>query len=159
MSCYHQNIRLDAKPNLVVTTICQLLHAITNFIIHKISDEVMENVNVLGFTVLNMIFWDIYGTHVITEQCHDILFDIVLLQHFFIHNNWMQLLHAIMYSYSLVDNETKFCLLLNQEIKFLPRKKYPPDVLFLSPALSSQSTSQYLTSIAFVSWVYKIPYS
>src|ERR1044072_6306850 len=49
----------------------------------------------------------------------------------FIHNNWVQLLPAAMYSASAVDKDTQFCFLLNHEIRLLPRKKQPPDVPFL----------------------------
>src|SRR4030066_2116456 len=58
----------------------------------------------------------------------------------FIHSSWEQLLPAAMYSASAVDKDTQFCFLLNHEIRLLPRKKQPPEVLFLSSALS---TSQH----------------
>lgn len=75
----------------------------------------------------------------------------------FIQSSWVQLLLAAMYSTSTVDNETQFCLLLNQEIIFLPIKKHPRDVLLLSSALLAQFASQYPTSVRFVSWKYNMP--
>src|SRR3954466_436279 len=35
-----------------------------------------------------------------------------------------------MYSASAVDRDTQFCFLLNHEIRLLPKKKHPPEVLF-----------------------------
>src|ERR1044072_3163812 len=61
----------------------------------------------------------------------------------FIQMNWVQLLLAAMYSASAVDSDTQFCFLLNQEIRLLPKKKQPPEVLFLSSALPALSASQY----------------
>jgi len=60
----------------------------------------------------------------------------------FIHTSWEQLLPAAMYSASAVDRDTQFCFLLNQEIRLFPRKKHPPNVLFLSSALPTQSAYQ-----------------
>src|ERR1051325_1629472 len=54
-----------------------------------------------------------------------------------------QLLPAAMYSASTVDKDTQFCFLLNQETRLFPKKKHPPEVLFLSSALPAQSASQY----------------
>src|SRR4030042_3306578 len=48
----------------------------------------------------------------------------------FIHTSWEQLLPAAMYSASAVDRDTQFCFLLNHEIRFVSRKKHPPEVLF-----------------------------
>src|SRR3954467_2250275 len=61
----------------------------------------------------------------------------------FIQTNCEQLLPAVMYSASALDKETQFCFLLNHDIRLLPRKKHPPDVVFLSSALPTQSASQY----------------
>ena len=47
-----------------------------DFLFHKISDEVVPNVNMFGPAVLDGILGDIDGTEIITEQCHDILSDI-----------------------------------------------------------------------------------
>src|ERR1044072_6305502 len=69
----------------------------------------------------------------------------------FIHINCVQLLPASMCSASAVESETQFCFLLNHEIRLLLRKKQPPEVLFLSPALSTQSASQYPTKVEEVS--------
>jgi hypothetical protein len=38
---------------------------------------------------------------------------------------------AAIYSYSIVDKETKYCFLLNQETRLFPRKNATPLVLFL----------------------------
>src|SRR6266487_474133 len=54
-----------------------------------------------------------------------------------------QLLPAAMYSASAVERDTQFCFLLNHDIKFSPKKKQPPEVLFLSSALPAQFASQY----------------
>ncbi|PNX68843.1 hypothetical protein L195_g064165, partial [Trifolium pratense] len=50
-----------------------------------------------------------------------------------------------MYSASAVDRDTPFFFLLNHEIRLSPKKKQPPEVLFLSSALPAQSASQYPT--------------
>src|ERR1044072_1195550 len=60
----------------------------------------------------------------------------------FIQKSWVQLLPAAMYSASVVDKDTQFCFLLNHETRLFPRKKHPPEVLFLSSALPAQSASQ-----------------
>src|ERR1044072_7057111 len=64
----------------------------------------------------------------------------------FIQINSVQLLPAAIYPSSAVERETQFCFLLNQDTKLLPRKKHPPEVLFLSSALPAQSASQYPVS-------------
>ncbi|KAK2442714.1 hypothetical protein QL285_013888 [Trifolium repens] len=61
----------------------------------------------------------------------------------FIQSNCEQLLPVAIYSASAVERATQFCFLLNHEIRLLPRKKHPPEVLFLSSALHAQSASQY----------------
>src|ERR1044072_1698141 len=69
----------------------------------------------------------------------------------FIHINCVQLLPAAMYLASAVERETQFCFLLNQETRLLPRKKQPPEVLFLSSAFPAQSASQNPTRDDLVS--------
>src|SRR3954467_6244645 len=61
----------------------------------------------------------------------------------FIQTSCEQLLPAAMYSAPAVDKDTQFCFLLNHEIRLFPKKKHPPEVLFLSSALPAQSASQY----------------
>src|ERR1044072_7446261 len=75
----------------------------------------------------------------------------------FIHRSSVQLLPAAIYSASAVERETQFCFLLNQEIRLFPKKKHPPEVLFLSSELPAQSASQYPTREDVVSCVYNIP--
>src|ERR1044072_3973568 len=77
----------------------------------------------------------------------------------FIHINCVLLLPAAMYSASAVERDTQFCFLLNQEIRLLPIKKHPPDVLFLSSEHPAQSASQYPINVDDVLCVFKIPYS
>ncbi|KAK2373802.1 hypothetical protein QL285_074813 [Trifolium repens] len=75
----------------------------------------------------------------------------------FIHTSCEQLLPAAMYSASAVDSATQFCFLLNQDIRLVPRKKHPPEVLFLSSALPAQSASQYPYRVESSQWEYIIP--
>ena len=63
----------------------------------------------------------------------------------------------VMYLASVVESDMQFYFLLNQDIRFLPRKKHPPEVLFLSFEFPAQLASQYPTSLDVMSWVYQIP--
>lgn len=54
---------------------------------------------------------------------------------YFIHKNWVLLIPPTMYSTSAEERETQLCFLLKQEINMLPKKKHPPNVIFLSSTL------------------------
>ncbi|XP_031124312.1 uncharacterized protein LOC116027022 [Ipomoea triloba] len=65
----------------------------------------------------------------IVKQCRCIANDIgnVSVHHV---RSCVQQLPVAIYSTSMVDNDIEFYFLLNQETRFFPMKKHPPDVLF-----------------------------
>jgi hypothetical protein len=82
-----------------------------HLVFHQISDEVMSNVNMLGPAVLDGILGNIDGTEIITEQCHDILSDIVLSEHLF-HPNQLGTTASSSYVFSLCSGQRNTILLL-----------------------------------------------
>jgi hypothetical protein len=82
-----------------------------HFVFHQIYDEVMSNVNMFGPAVLDGILGNVDGTEIITEQCHDILRDIVLSEHLF-HLNQLGTTASSSYVFSLCSGQRNTILLL-----------------------------------------------
>src|ERR1044072_5562374 len=117
----------------------------------------MPYINMLGSAMQPRIFGDIDSTHIVTEQSHDFLSDIIFFKHLLHPEKLCTTTPSCYYSASAVDKDTQFCFLLNHDTRLFPRKKHPPDVLFLSSALPAQSASQYPVSKGEVPCVYSNP--
>src|ERR1044072_7675206 len=88
-----------------------------HLLFHKISDEVMSNVNMLSPVVLNRILRNINSTQVVTVQCHDIMCDIVLSQHL-LHPDHLRTTATSCYVFSFNSGQGHTILLLAE-----PRNK------------------------------------
>src|ERR1043165_9760042 len=90
---------------------------LNHLLFHKISDEVMSNVNMLSPVVLYRILGNINSTQIITVQCHDILCDIVLRQHL-LHPDHLRTTATSCYVFSFSSGQGHTVLLLAE-----PRNK------------------------------------
>jgi hypothetical protein len=63
------------------------------------------------------------------------------------------------YSAFVVNREIEECFFLNQDTRLLPRKNFPPLVLFLSSTLPSQSASVYVVRVKYSPLEYHKPKS
>src|ERR1044072_2603490 len=93
---------------------------LNHLLFHKISDEVMSNVNILSPAVLYRILGNINSTQVVAVQCHDILCDIVLSQHL-LHPNHLRTTATSCYVFSFSSGQGHTVLLLAE-----PRNKIIP---------------------------------
>src|ERR1044072_89226 len=119
-----------------------------HLLFHKISDEVMSNVNMLSPDVLNRILRNINSTQVVTVQCHDILCDIVLSQHL-LHADHLRTTATSCYVFSLSSGQGHTVLFLAE-----PKNKIVPQEEASSRSTFSiiNTTSPISITIARQNW-------
>ena len=94
-----------------------------DFIFHQITDEVIENLYVLGFWVLNKIPRKIYDTSVVTKHTYRFLRNPIVMKKF-LHSKKLSTTSPSSYILafpSAVDRDTKFCFLLIHETRLFLR--------------------------------------
>src|ERR1051325_8606744 len=121
---------------------------LNHLLFHKISDEVMSNVNMLCPAVLYRVLGNINSTQVVTVQCHDILCDIVLSQHL-LHPDRLRTTATSCYVFSLSSGQRHTVLFLVE-----PRKKIVPQEEASSRSAFSiiSTTSPISITIARQNW-------
>src|ERR1051325_7373927 len=113
---------------------------LNHFLLHKIYDEMMSNVNMLSPVVLYRILGNINSTQIVTVQCHDILCDIVLRQHL-LHPDHLRTTTTSCYVFSFSSGQGHTVLLLAE-----PRNK-----IVSQEETSSRSTFSVISTTSPVS--------
>ena len=124
-------------PQRLGEDICKLMVSgnklhIDILLLNMISDEVMSDVNVLCFSVLNWVFGKADCACIITEDGSLWKFQAKIPQLIFQPQHLCKQLAAAIYSASMDDSDTQVCFLLAQDTRQPPRKAHWPLVLFLS---------------------------
>ena len=91
-----------------------------NISFNNIPNEVISNLYVLSFRMLNKVLRDINSTRIITINNHGILGYPIINQNFFIQRSCEQQLPVAIYFTSAVDKDTEFCFLLIQATRLAP---------------------------------------
>ena len=112
---------------------------------NMITNEVMSNLNMFGFEVLNLIFCEIYCTCVVQNKGTLRTFNPKSSSCCLIHKIRAQQLLVAIYSASVVDKATQACFLLCHDIRLEPSRWHVPLVLFLSNLHPAKSESEYPT--------------
>mgnify|MGYP005837390449 CR=1 FL=1 len=95
--------------------------------------------------MLHGIVSNLNSTFIVTKQWNMFHIDPIIFKSLVIQSNWAQHEPTTMYSTSVVDNDTEFCFLEDQDTRDLPRNRQVPKVDFLSTlSLATQSKEDLL---------------